>query len=94
MIRNDMPYFLDQVLMPPRGSISDLLRNDLGTATFYKALQQVEDSVEDLSTNQQANLVEELDGDGQFTVFAPTEKVATPSCCMTLSRRPWRLWTL
>merc|ERR1719319_483049 len=61
MAQDGIVHLVDKVLMPPRGSISDLLRNDLGTATFYKALQQ-------------ANLVEELDGEGQFTVFAPTEK--------------------
>ena len=54
-----------QVVMPPRGTITELLRAELGTATFYAALQQ-------------ANLVDELDGEGQFTVFAPTEQVGTP----------------
>ena len=66
--------------MPAYKTISELLRTEPETGSFYRALEA-------------AGLTDQLEKEGQLTVFAATDQVEhiLPGF---LPARPWLLWTL
>jgi len=62
MARDGLVHMVDKVLLPATKNVVDLMRSELKTGSFLNALGQV------------AGLLDELEGEGQFTVFAPTDK--------------------
>ena len=62
MARDGLVHMVDKVLLPATKNVVDLMRSELKTGSFLNALSQVD------------GLLEELEGEGQFTVFAPTDK--------------------
>jgi len=62
MARDGLVHMVDKVLLPATKNVVDLMRSELKTGSFLNALGQVD------------GLLKELEGEGQFTVFAPTDK--------------------
>jgi uncharacterized surface protein with fasciclin (FAS1) repeats len=62
MARDGLVHMVDKVLLPATKNVVDLMRSELKTGSFLNALSQVD------------GLLKELEGQGQFTVFAPTDK--------------------
>ena len=62
MARDGLVHMVDKVLLPATKNVVDLMHSELKTGSFLKALSQVD------------GLLKELEGEGQFTVFAPTDK--------------------
>merc|ERR550532_3768107 len=62
MARDGLVHMVDKVLLPATKNVVDLMHSELKTGSFLNALSQVD------------GLLEELEGEGQFTVFAPTDK--------------------
>ena len=62
MAKDGLVHMVDKVLLPANKNVVDLMRSELKTGSFLNALGQVD------------GLLEELEGEGQFTVFAPTDK--------------------
>ena len=62
MAKDGLVHMVDKVLLPATRNVVDLMRTELKTGSFLNALSKVD------------GLLEELEGEGQFTVFAPTDK--------------------
>ena len=62
MAKDGLVHMVDKVLLPATKNVVDLMRSELKTGSFLNALSQTD------------GLLEELEGEGQFTVFAPTDK--------------------
>ena len=62
MAKDGLVHMVDKVLLPATRNVVDLMRTELKTGSFLNAISKVD------------GLLEELEGEGQFTVFAPTDK--------------------
>jgi len=61
MATNGLVHMVDKVIVPAKHNIMTLLSEDLGLSQFSLALEK-------------AGLADKLSSDGQFTVFAPTDR--------------------